>query len=210
MSAAALRQSACDGKLWSLAAALAISLHLGAAAALLTLRPEPEGDETGAPAIEISLAPAAAHILDAPDVAPGSLADEAAAAASSAASATEREIDQPKVTRAEAEDAEFTRGEKSDKPIEKTLLTPQAKSAVSSEFERFRSDRATKIGGNARSAQTCRPSLRSRQSRAGGETYVAESANGTFQPPQALSRQRPAAHGRSQHRIYARPSRPSR
>ena len=68
MSAVVRRQSACDGKLWSLAAGLAVSLHLGVAAALLTLNPEPEGDEMGAPAIEISLVPAAPHLLDAPDV----------------------------------------------------------------------------------------------------------------------------------------------
>ncbi len=133
MSAAALRQTAIDGRLWGLAAGLAASLHLGVAAALLAVSPEPESDETGAPAIEISLAPAAPHVIDAPDVQPGPVADEAAAASPAVTSPEEKESDQPEITRTEGEDAEFTRGEKSDKPIEKTLLTPQAKSAVSSE-----------------------------------------------------------------------------
>lgn len=132
MSATAFRQSACDGKLWSLAAALAISLHLGTAAALLTLNPGPESDETGAPAIEISLVPAAPRIRDALDTLPGPLADEAAAVAPSAASTKEREIDQPKVARA-AEDAEFTHGEMTDKPLEDTLLAQQTKTVDSSE-----------------------------------------------------------------------------
>ena len=87
----------------------------------------------GAPAIEISLVPAAPHLLDAPDVPPGPLADEAAAAPPSVTSKTEKEIDQPKVARAEAEDAEFTRSEQSETPIEDTLLTQRAKSVVSSE-----------------------------------------------------------------------------
>ncbi|MGH6804474.1 MAG: TonB family protein [Methyloceanibacter sp.] len=133
MSAAALRQSAFDGKLWSLAAGLAASLHIVAGAALLTMSPEQESDETGAPAIEISLAPAAPHVIDAPDVAPGPLADEAAAASPSVASPEEKEIDRPKVARTEAEDAEFTRGDKSEKPIEEPLPAPQAKSVLSSE-----------------------------------------------------------------------------
>ncbi|MCI0465463.1 MAG: TonB family protein [Beijerinckiaceae bacterium] len=133
MSAAALRHSGFDGKLWSLAAGLAASLHFGAAAALLAAGPERESEETGAPAIEISLAPASPHVIDAPDVPPGPLADEAAAASPSIASPEEKETDQPKIARTEAGDAEFTRGEKSEKPIEEHALEPQAKSVVSPE-----------------------------------------------------------------------------
>ncbi|MCI0601000.1 MAG: TonB family protein [Beijerinckiaceae bacterium] len=133
MSAAAFRQYSFDGKLWSLAAGIAASLHLGAAAALLTMSPELESEETGAPAIEISLAPAAPHVIDTPDVPPGPLADEAAAASPSVASPEDKEIDQPKVARAEAEEADVTRGEKSEKPIEDPSPAPRANAVLSSE-----------------------------------------------------------------------------
>lgn len=118
MSAAALRRASGETKLWGLAAGAALSLHVVAAAALLTFSPEPDGDDTGAPAIEISLAPAAPRVLDAPDAPPGPLANEAAAAASSAASAAKTAEDHEKIAQAEDEDAEFARSEKTDKPIE--------------------------------------------------------------------------------------------
>ncbi|HET6377304.1 MAG TPA: TonB family protein [Methylocella sp.] len=133
MSAQALRQSFCGYKIWSLAAALAALLHLGAAAALLSFSQDAENDEMGAPAIEISLAPAAPRILDGPDLPPGPLADEASASAPSAASAAKREANHPDTASVEAEDAEFTHSEKTVQPVEETLLTQQAKAINSLE-----------------------------------------------------------------------------
>lgn len=118
-AAAALAGSASNGRLWGLAAAAALALHLGAAAAaLVVFVAEEDDDATGAPAIEISLAPAAPHVEDAPDAPPGPLADEAAAAAPSVASSETKDRDDPKIARAEAEDAEYTQAEKHEKPVE--------------------------------------------------------------------------------------------
>jgi protein TonB len=134
MSAAPALQSAeTSGKLWAVAALLAVVMHLaGAGAALVFLRGELDDEATGAPAIEISLAPAAPRIDEAPDEPPGPLADQAAAAAPSVASSQAKETDEPKIVRAEADDAEFTRSEKPDKPVEEAQ-TPQAQPVVSSE-----------------------------------------------------------------------------
>jgi TonB family protein len=99
--------------------AVALSLHMAAlAAALLARSPELDNDATGAPAIEISLEPAAPRLMDTPDVPPGPIADEAAAAAPSVAASEAKESNEPKIARTEAEDAEFTRNEKPDKPVE--------------------------------------------------------------------------------------------
>lgn len=133
MSAPALRQSLCGYKIWSLAAALAVLLHLGAAAALFSFSPDAENDEMGAPAIEIALAPAAPRMFDAPELPPGPLADEAAASAPSAASAAEKEVNHNDIANAEAEDAEFAHSEKTVQPVEETLLTQQAKAIDSLE-----------------------------------------------------------------------------
>lgn len=133
MNAPALRQSFCGYKIWSLAAALAVLLHLGAAAALLSFSPDAENDEMGAPAIEIALASAAPRILDTPSLPPGPLADEAAASAQSAASAAEKEANHKDAASAEARDAEFTHSEKTVQPVEETPLTQQAKAIDSLE-----------------------------------------------------------------------------
>lgn len=118
-AAAALQVSAFSRRLWGLAAVGALSLHLGGfAAALVAFNTEADDDATGAPAIEISLAPAAPHVEDAPDAPPGPLADEAAAAAPSAASSQTKDSDDPKIARAEADDAEFTQADKHEKPVE--------------------------------------------------------------------------------------------
>ena len=118
-AAAALHGIKSSRRLWSVAIATALSLHMAAlAAALLARSPELDDDATGAPAIEISLEPAAPRILDAPDAPPGPLADEAAAAAPSVAASEAKESNEPKIARAEAEDAEYARNEKPDKPVE--------------------------------------------------------------------------------------------
>ncbi len=101
--------------------AAALSLHIAAlAAALLSRSAERDDDATGAPAIEISLEPAAPRVMDAPDAPPGPLADEAAAAAPSVAASEAKESYEPNIARTEAEDAEFTRNEKPDKPVDDT------------------------------------------------------------------------------------------
>ncbi len=122
MSAAAVLQGVKSSRrLWSVAMAVALSLHISAlAAALLARSAELDDDATGAPAIEISLEPAAPRVMDAPDAPPGPLADEAAAAAPSVAASEPKESNEPKIARTEAEDAEFTRNERPDKPVEDT------------------------------------------------------------------------------------------
>ena len=72
------------------------------------------------------------ELTDAPDEPPGPLADEAAAAAPSVASSEAKESNEPKIARAEAEDAEFSRRETPDKPVENSPA-PQAKPLVSNE-----------------------------------------------------------------------------
>jgi periplasmic protein TonB len=134
MSAApALQSQAPNSRLWGRAAAGALALHLFAlGAAIVGLRGELDDDEMGSPAIEISLAPAAPRVADAPDEPPGPLADEAAAAAPSVASSESKVTDEPKIARAEAEDAEFSRRETPEKPVENSPA-PQAKPVLSNE-----------------------------------------------------------------------------
>lgn len=118
-AAAALQGLKSNRRLWSVAIAAALSLHVAAfTAALLGRSPELDDDATGAPAIEISLEPAAPHVMDAHDAPQGPLADEAAAAAPSVAASEAKESNEPKIARTEAEDAEFTRNEKPDRPVE--------------------------------------------------------------------------------------------
>ncbi len=120
MSAAAeLQGFKSSRRLWSVAIAAALFLHITAfTAALLARSPELDDDATGAPAIEISLEPAAPPVMDAPDAPTGPLADEAAAAAPSVAASEAKEINEPKIARTEADDAEFARNEKPEKPVE--------------------------------------------------------------------------------------------
>jgi TonB family protein len=119
MTAAALRHQGPNRRIWGLSAVAAAALHLAAAgAALLTLAGEPEDEDTGAPAIEISLAPAAPHVEDAPDAPPGPQADEAAAAAPAVAASQTKDSDDPKIARTEAEEADYTHAEKHEKPVE--------------------------------------------------------------------------------------------
>lgn len=134
MSAApALQRAATNARIWMLAAVTVIVVHLASfAAAMVFLRGELDDDATGAPAIEISLAPNTPRMEDTPDEPPGPLADQAAAAAPSAASSEAKVTDEPKVSRTDAEDSEFARSEKPDKPVEESH-TPQAQPVVSSE-----------------------------------------------------------------------------
>lgn len=133
MSATAVRGSASSGRLWGLAAAVAVFLHLsGFAAALIAFDSEADDAATGAPAIEISLAPAAPRVDDAPDLPPGPSADEAAAAAPAVASSQTKDSDDPKIARAEAEDAEYSHAEKHEKPVDNPAKQ-QATPVVSSE-----------------------------------------------------------------------------
>ena len=129
-----LQSQAMNSRLWSRAAFAALALHLCAfGAALIALRGELDEDAMGSPAIEISLEPAAPKTTETPDEPPGPLTDAAAAAAPSVASSEATENNQPKITRTEAEDAEFSRRETPDKPVEKSPA-PQAKPLVSNEF----------------------------------------------------------------------------
>lgn len=117
--AATLREERHDGRLWSLAIFLAVSLHLaGAATALLTLRGEIDDEESGAPGIEISLEPVSARDESQEDLPPGPVTDESAAAAPSVASAETKENAEDNIARVEADDAELSRNAKPDKPVE--------------------------------------------------------------------------------------------
>ncbi len=129
--AAALQTQPTSGALWGRATAIAVALHLSAlAAAVITLRGEIDEDMSGAPAIEISLEPAAPRAEDALDHPPGPVSNEAAAAAPSVAATDTKQTDAPRIADAEAEDAELNRSEK--KPVEEAK-TAQAPSAASSE-----------------------------------------------------------------------------
>jgi TonB family protein len=120
-NAPALQSASISGKLWAFAALAAVALHLaGFAGALVLLRGEMDDDATGAPAIELSLAPAAPQIDEAPDEPPGPLADQTAASAPSAASSQAEETKETRIAPADAEDAEFTRSEETEKPLEDT------------------------------------------------------------------------------------------
>ncbi|MBY6241942.1 TonB family protein [Methylosinus sp. Sm6] len=120
MSVAALwGASGGDRRVWSVAGVAALALHVTAiGAALFVAAAEPEDDADGAPAIEISLAPAAPHVEDSPDAPPGPPAEEAAAAAPAVASSQTKDSDDPKIARTEAEDADYTHAEKHEKPVE--------------------------------------------------------------------------------------------
>lgn len=131
-AAAALQNPASNGRLWSLSVALAVLLHvIGAVTALMTLRGEIDDDMGGAPAIELSLEPAAPRDADAPDLPPGPQTDESAAAAPSAASEAKEAKDE-NIARAEAEDAELTRNERPDKPVEEQK-SQQSQQVISNE-----------------------------------------------------------------------------
>jgi TonB family protein len=132
-AAAALQNPKSNGRLWSVAVAFAVFLHVGGAvAALLTLQGELDDEASGAPAIEISLEPAAPRDAEAADLPPGPLADEAAAAAPSVAASEAKETNEERITHTEAEEAELAHTVKPDKPIEEEK-THQAQPVVSAE-----------------------------------------------------------------------------
>ncbi len=129
--AAALQTQTASGALWGRAAALAAALHFAAlAAAVITLRGEIDDDASGAPAIEISLEPAAPRVEDALDHPPGPVSNESAAAPASVAASETKQTDAPQVAGVQAEDAEFSRSEK--KSVEEAK-TQQNQSAASTE-----------------------------------------------------------------------------
>ncbi|MBM3623859.1 MAG: energy transducer TonB, partial [Alphaproteobacteria bacterium] len=114
-AAAALQNPQSNRKLWGVAVAFAMLLHVGGAvAAFLNLQGDDE-EASGAPAIEISLEPAAPRDAEAADLPPGPVADEAAAAAPSAAASEAKEMKEERITHAEAEEAEFTHNATPDK-----------------------------------------------------------------------------------------------
>jgi TonB family protein len=123
MSAAALHEgSNGDRRIWSVAGFAALALHVVAlGAALFVYVAEPEDEDAGAPAIEISLAPAAPHMEDAPDAPPGPQSEEMTAAAPAVAASQAKDSDEPDIARAEAEEAEYTRAEKHEKPVEQPV-----------------------------------------------------------------------------------------
>ncbi len=131
-AAAALQNPQSNGKLWSLAVAFALLLHVvGAVAAFANLQGDDE-EASGAPAIEISLEPAAPRDAEAADLPPGPLADEAAAAAPSAAASEAKEVKEEQIARTEAEEAELTHNTTPDKPVQEEKKV-QAQPVVSAE-----------------------------------------------------------------------------
>ncbi|MFO1102895.1 MAG: TonB family protein [Methylocystis sp.] len=131
-AAAALQNPQSNGRLWSVAVTFAVLLHVGGAvAAFLNLQGDDE-EASGAPAIEISLEPAAARDVEAADLPPGPVADEAAAAAPSAAASEAKEAKEEQIARTEAEEAELTHNTTPDKPVEEEKKI-QAQPVVSAE-----------------------------------------------------------------------------
>lgn len=131
-AAAALQNPQPNGKLWGVAVAFAVLLHIGGAvAALVTLQGDDE-EASGAPAIEISLEPAAPRDAEAADLPPGPVAHEAAAAAPSAAASEAKETNEERITHAEADDAELSQSNRPDKPVEEEKKI-QAQPVVSAE-----------------------------------------------------------------------------
>lgn len=131
--AASLQNPQSSGKLWGAAIAGAVFLHVaGATAALLTLSGEIDDSASGAPAIELTLEPAAPRDAEAADLPPGPLTDESAAAAPSVAAAETKETKEENISRVEAEEAELTRNTKPDKPVEEEK-THQAQEVLSAE-----------------------------------------------------------------------------
>ncbi|MBM3563390.1 MAG: energy transducer TonB [Alphaproteobacteria bacterium] len=131
-AAAALQNPQSNRKLWGVAVAFAMLLHVGGAvAAFLNLQGDDE-EASGAPAIEISLEPAAPRDAEAADLPPGPVADEAAAAAPSAAASEAKEMKEERITHAEAEEAEFTHNATPDKRVEEEKKV-QAQPVLSSE-----------------------------------------------------------------------------
>ncbi|MGJ0395135.1 MAG: TonB family protein [Methylocystis sp.] len=131
-AAAALQNPQSNGRLWGLAVAFAVLLHVaGAVAAFATLQGDDE-EASGAPAIEISLEPAAPRDAEAADLPPGPVADEAAAAAPSAAASEAKEMKEEQIARTEAEEAELTHNTSPEKPVEEEKKV-QAQPVVSAE-----------------------------------------------------------------------------
>lgn len=117
--AADLGNSGASNRVWRGAALAALAAHLLLLAAIFVVfEIEPDDDSSGAPAIEIGLAPAAPHVEDSPDAPPGPQADEAAAAAPAVAASQTKDNDDPKIARVEADDADYTQAEKHEKPVE--------------------------------------------------------------------------------------------
>lgn len=137
MSIAADLDTGRNNRIWTGAALAALAAHLLALAAVFVVfEIETDDDASGAPAIEIGLAPAAPHVEDAPDAPPGPQADEAAAAAPAVAASQTKDNDDPKIARVEADDADYATAEKHEKPVDeptKREATPviSAESAAS-------------------------------------------------------------------------------
>lgn len=118
-AAAALQNPRSSGRLWGLAAFVALLLHVaGAMAAFVTLQGEIDDDASGAPAIELSLEPAAPRDAEAADLPPGPTTDESAASSASVAASEAKETNEEKIARAEADDAELSQSQKPERPVE--------------------------------------------------------------------------------------------
>lgn len=120
MSVSAELEAGAQGKrIWSVAALAAFAAHLLALGAIfMVFDVERDDNAAGAPAIEVSLEPAAPRVEDAPDAPPGPQADEAAAAAPAVASSRTKDNDDPEIARAEAEEAEYSRADKQERPVD--------------------------------------------------------------------------------------------
>jgi len=109
-----------DNRLWTKSAGVAALLHAAALGALLfEMRGEIDEDAGGAPAIEISMEPAAPRVADAPDAPIGPVSDESAASASAVA-ASSRAAEDEKITRTQSEDADLSRNDSKQKPVQES------------------------------------------------------------------------------------------
>ena len=144
--------------LWGTAAAVAFSLHLGAAAALFYTIVPALDDDTGAPAIEISLAPTSAPVENSPDLPPGPQADESAASAAVAEQKPPVENDVPKITHVEGEDADVQRAiEKQEKTLEKPQTITEQKAVAANASEASEATAAPKSDAPAQALVTAAP-----------------------------------------------------
>jgi periplasmic protein TonB len=134
MRAASILQSPSpNSSLWVLAIGTALALHLGAASVvLLTMRSELVDETSGAPALELSVELAAPRDIEDPEAPPGPATAESVAATSSVASSAVKTPDDDKLTRTESEDAELSRTQKVEKPIE-DQNSHQAQQVISAE-----------------------------------------------------------------------------
>ena len=208
-AAAALQNPQSNGKLWGVAIACALFLHVaGVVAAFVTLRGEMDDDASGAPAIELSLEPAAPRDAEAADLPPGPTTDETAAAAPSVAASEAKETNEEKIAHAEADDAELSHSKSQTSRSRRKRRIRRSRSSRPSPPPRKRQRRRSPMSKNTPTGRRARPGRRRGGAR--GQAYVAQGADGASQPRQALSGGRRAASGGGERLLHARQARPCR